>query len=168
MTESVARRLVVGLVVAGVTAVAVAVYVFTRPPDRGPDAAGDRPEEVALAFVVALDTRDYATLWEHASDYERAGRSRDDYIAYRTAQPCPEPCPQLAESAEGAEGAGYDVAYVREEGPWTRVGVRRPPGEPPLDDVEVMIERDDDLYRVTATGSEGFDLDDTVVGGGDR
>jgi hypothetical protein len=165
MTESTARRTVVGLVLAGVAAVAVAVYVLTRPPDRGPDAAGDRPEDVALAFVVALDTRDYATLWAHASDYERDGRSRGDYIAYRTAQPCPESCPQRA---EGADAADYDVAYVRDEGPWTRIGVRRPPGDPPLDDIEVMIERDDDLYRVTAAGPEGFDLDDTVVGGGDR
>ncbi|HEV7762147.1 MAG TPA: hypothetical protein VGO78_24225 [Acidimicrobiales bacterium] len=76
MTESTARRLVVGLVLAGVAAVGVAVYVLTRPPDRppdrGPDMAGDRPEDVALAFVVALDARDYATRWEHASDYEPA------------------------------------------------------------------------------------------------
>jgi len=157
----VALRVVVGLVVAGIVASAVAWFLLSRPPDRGPDADGDRPEDVALAYVEAKNARDFDTMWTYGSDYEHDRRSRADYVEFWEAASCPEPCTAPPVVAEGTD---YEVIHVLPEGPWSRVGIRWTPPTGDPGEIEVLVEQADDRYAVTATGPEGFDLSDDPYG----
>ena len=153
---------VVFVVCLGLLTVGVVLWQVGRV-DPSPDVVdGEHPEDTALAFVRALDARDFDAMWDVASAYERDDRTRAEYAAARAAEPCPEPCPP----PPGPDGSGHEVAYVEDDGPWTRVGVRRTAAQPPDDLVEVLLEvTPEGRYAVTATGPPGFDLDDSRSGG---
>lgn len=147
------RALVAGAVVVAVGFMAAGVWWFlARDDDRGPDADGNLPEDVALIYVEALHARDFATMWEHGSDYEHDRRDRAAYIEFQESSTPASALP---------EGTTYEVTGTSFDGIWTRVTIRATPPTGAPTTLDALVEKPATHYLVTATGPQDFDLDDT-------
>jgi hypothetical protein len=129
---------IVPLVLVAVAVVAVGLTLLVLlARHRGP-----APEDVAVAYELAWDRLDFATVWDLSSAGLRDGRSKARFVADKR-------------GAYAAEGTLRDlVRVVRPErvevhGPTARVLTRLElrTGESVTD--EVLLERDGDAWRVT-------------------
>jgi hypothetical protein len=142
------------LLAAGAVLVALALILLAT--QLGDD-NNNGPEDVAVAYLRALDAKDYGAVWDNASSIEREGRDRDAYIADRKSN-CGNPCTPPPTRPDDP----YAVAYTRDDGQWVRVGVRttRPDRPQPYDD-EVILVKEHGRWGVVAVGPEGYDPDET-------
>ena len=148
------RRLALALA-AALAIVVVAVVALAASGGGSDEPSDDDAESVALGYMEALDNQDYGAMWDHASSYEREGRSRQEYIDYwEDDVPCPEPCsPNTV-----PEGTTYEVTYVHHDDPWVRVGIRRTrPDRDQPEDEEVALALEDGTYGAVEAGPQGFD-----------
>lgn len=146
------------LLAAGGVVVALALILLATQLGGDDNGSGSDPEDVAVAYLRALDAKDYGAMWDNASSSERDNRDRVDYVAYWESL-CGNPCtPGPTVPADTT----YEVTYNREDGQWRRIGIRRRrPDRPQPELDEVIVTQEDGRWGAVESGPEGFDPDES-------